>query len=148
MKNSEHDIRSYLGLPYTIRLRPDTEGDFVAHIEELPGCIAHGGTAEEALAMLREHQRLWIEDCIESGQRVPLPVSDPEMPSGRWVQRVPRTLHKRLSELAKQEEVSLNQLVTSMLSECVGYRSRTASESRFHPLSTKGQVEKRSRPHA
>ena len=117
------DLVYYMSLPYTIILRPDDEGDFIARIEELPGCVAHGGDATESIERLREAQQLWIEDCLESNQSVPEPHAEDDLPSGKWVQRVPRTLHKRLTEFAKKESVSLNQLVTSMLSEAVAARS-------------------------
>lgn len=118
VKNAEH----YLNLPYTVVLRRDEEGDFVARVDELPGCAAHGKTEQEALEHLREAKDLWITACLEEGQLVPEPSKEEELPSGKWVQRVPRSLHKKLAELAKQENVSLNQLATSILSEAVGLR--------------------------
>lgn len=120
---SAKDLLYYLSLPYTIRLRPDDEGDFVATVEELKGCMAHAPTAEEAIANLREHQQLWIEDCLQSGEPVPLPDENEDLPSGKWLQRVPRTIHKRLTDLARKEEVSLNQLVLSILSEALSLRT-------------------------
>ena len=51
------------------------------------------------------------------------PEGSPEkLPSGKWLQRVPRTLHRDLIRLAERERVSLNQLVTALLSEAVGAR--------------------------
>ena len=50
------------------------------------------------------------------------PAISEELPSGKWLQRVPRTLHRDLIRLAERERVSLNQLVTSLLSEAVGAR--------------------------
>lgn len=54
-----------------------------------------------------------------------LPVPEPGSGgsySGRFVQRVPRSLHARLAAKAKQEGVSMNSLVTSMLAESLGKR--------------------------
>lgn len=116
MRNeAARDLNYYLGLPYTVVLRQDEEGDTVARISELPGCVAHGPNETEALQAIKEMQGLWIQDCIESGQPVPEPQIEEPLPSGKWVQRVPRSLHKRLASLAKRESVSLNQLVTAML---------------------------------
>jgi antitoxin HicB len=114
------DIGHYMALPYTIILRPDEDGDLVAQIKELPGCLAHGQDANEALETLKEFQHAWIERRIESGQSVPEPEDEEDLPSGKWVQRVPRSLHQKLSQRAKCEGVSLNQLATSMLSEAIG----------------------------
>ena len=49
------------------------------------------------------------------------------LPSGKWVQRVPRSLHKKLVSTAKREGVSLNQLVTSVLAAAVGKRQQETS---------------------
>jgi antitoxin HicB len=120
---ADKDIVYYMSLPYTIVLRPDEEGDFIARVQELPGCSAHGSDRNEALNNLQDVQQAWIEECLESGQDIPEPEPEDELPSGKWLQRVPRTLHKKLTDLAKSEEVSLNQLVTSVLSEAVAGRA-------------------------
>jgi predicted RNase H-like HicB family nuclease len=116
------DLQYYLELPYTMIMRRDEEGDYVARIDELPGCAAHGNTPQEAFEALEEAKQLWITDCLESGDPVPEPVTEEVLPSGKWVQRVSRTLHQKLIALAKRENVSLNQLVTSLLAEAVGMK--------------------------
>lgn len=123
MKIEKKDIAYYLGLPYTKTLRADEDGDVVAKIVELPGCSAHGADEQEALRNLAEAQRLWIEDCVAAGDAIPEPAREDPLPSGKWVQRVPRSLHRRLSQMAKEEGVSLNQLVTSMLSQQLSGRA-------------------------
>jgi predicted RNase H-like HicB family nuclease len=112
------DATYYEGLPYTITVRKDDEGDFVARIPELTGCVSHGESESVAIENLRTVQRLWIEEALSAGLTIPEPEAD-EMPSGKWVQRVPRRLHKELVAAAKRDNVSLNQLVTSMLSEAL-----------------------------
>jgi antitoxin HicB len=42
--------------------------------------------------------------------------------SGKFVQRVPKTLHAKLAALARQEGVSLNTLVLTFIAEGVGTR--------------------------
>jgi antitoxin HicB len=114
-------LQEYLSLPYTIILRRDKRDEiFVARVEELPGCSAHGDTEQEAVLNLRDNMEVWISDCIDSGDAVPEPAAEKELPSGKWLQRVPRSLHLKLIRLAKEEGVSLNQLVTSALAEAVG----------------------------
>ena len=132
-------LKEYLQLPYTVILRKDEDGDYVARVDELRGCSAHGKTPQEAFANLEEAQELWITDCLESGQPVPEPAVEEPLPSGKWVQRVPRSLHRKLSTLARREGVSLNQLVTSMLSESVGSRTSPdpAGDSEIASMSDK-----------
>ena len=118
------DIEHYMNLPYTIILRRDDEGDINARIDELSGCIAHGKDEDHAIKSLREMQKLWLEDCIQAGDPVPEPQNAEPLPSGKWLQRVPRSLHHKLGQIAKREGTSLNQLVTSMLSEAVAAKSQ------------------------
>jgi predicted RNase H-like HicB family nuclease len=40
---------------------------FIADVPELPGCMAHGDTPQEALAQAQEAMALWIETAIEFG---------------------------------------------------------------------------------
>ena len=116
------NLEYYLGLAYGIVLRKDEDGDWIARVEELPGCTAHGSNRSEALENLEEVQRAWIEDALAAGDSVPEPQATEHVPSGKWLQRVPRSLHKKLAELAKKEGVSLNQLATSILAEALGRR--------------------------
>jgi antitoxin HicB len=121
--NDVKNLDYYRGLSYGITLRKDEEGDWVARVEELPGCTAHGGTQAEALEHLEDVKTAWIEDAIEAGDSIPEPAQEQTLPSGKWLQRVPRSLHKGLVEMAQIEGVSLNQFVTTVLAEAVGRRS-------------------------
>ncbi len=118
MKTTEKkDLVYYLSLPYTTILRRDDDGDVVARIAELEGCISHGRDEAEALSNLSDMKSLWIEDAISSREAIPEPqLKAEDLPSGKWVQRVPRSLHKKLAQMAKREGVSLNQLVATILS--------------------------------
>jgi len=123
-------LEDYLTLPYTIVLRRDVKDEIVvARVEELPGCSAHGITEMEALSNLRDNVETWIEDCLESGDPVPEPMLEIELPSGKWLQRVPRSLHLKLIRLAKEEGVSLNQFVTAVLAESAGEKAAQSNKA-------------------
>ena len=92
----------------------------------MPGCVADGAYPSQAIENLRESQQCWIQDCLEAKDPVPEPAPEEELPSGKWLQRVPRSLHQKLTRLAKRENVSLNQLVTSILSEAVTSKTLVA----------------------
>lgn len=46
---------------------------FVAEVPELPGCAAHGATAEAALAEAQEAITLWLDTAREFGDPIPEP---------------------------------------------------------------------------
>jgi predicted RNase H-like HicB family nuclease len=51
----------------------DEDRAFVADVPELPGCMAHGNTHEEALASAKAAMQLWIETATEFGDPIPQP---------------------------------------------------------------------------
>lgn len=104
-------------MPYAIYLRWSEEDQaWIAEVPDLPGCMADGATEADAIAAAQEAARLWIEVARADGREIPQPASDASTASGKFVVRVPRSLHRRLQLLARRENVSLNQLVLSMLS--------------------------------
>jgi predicted RNase H-like HicB family nuclease len=46
---------------------------FIAEVPELPGCMAHGDTQDEALHQAQEAMAAWIEVAQEIGRDVPVP---------------------------------------------------------------------------
>jgi predicted RNase H-like HicB family nuclease len=46
---------------------------FIAEVPELPGCMAHGETQDEALHQAQEAMTAWIEVAQELGRTVPEP---------------------------------------------------------------------------
>ncbi len=108
------DGSEYAPMAYPITLYPSEEGGYVAEIEDLPGCLSQGETAEEAAAALEECKAAWIESALASGIEIPPPRTDAEY-SGRFVLRMPRSLHRRLAWRARQDGVSLNTEVATLL---------------------------------
>jgi antitoxin HicB len=118
-------LEYYIDLPYTIELTPDPkEGWFVA-VRELPGCISQGDTPEEALEMIQDAMRAWIEVSLEDGDPIPEP-RPLEDYSGKFVVRVPRSLHCDLVETASREGVSLNQYINVALARAVDQLTTSA----------------------
>ncbi len=113
-------LEHYLNLNYPITFEAAPEGGYFAQIEDLPGCYAQGETIEEAAEMIEEARQLWLESAYEDGLDIPLP-RDQEQYSGKFYIRTPKSLHRKLTLLAKREGVSLNQYLVSALSREVGF---------------------------
>ncbi|MDI6631063.1 MAG: type II toxin-antitoxin system HicB family antitoxin [Bacillota bacterium] len=102
---------------YQIVLRFIPEDDlWVAAVPELPGCSTHGKTRAEALANIEEAIDEWVATAQEKGWPIPAPKTGLEEYSGRFVVRLPKSLHRQLARLAEAEGVSLNQYVVYLLS--------------------------------
>lgn len=107
------NLKYYLKLQYTIRLKKNSDGTYFAEIEELPGCITEGDTENEALIMLDDAKKVWLETAIARKLSIPEPATDEY--SGKFNIRLPKFLHRQLAYKAKQEKVSLNTLITTTL---------------------------------
>ncbi len=46
---------------------------FIAEVPELPGCMAHGDTQDEALHQAQQAMATWVEVAQEIGQPIPEP---------------------------------------------------------------------------
>ncbi|MBI2252927.1 MAG: type II toxin-antitoxin system HicB family antitoxin [Armatimonadetes bacterium] len=72
-------LEYFLRLTYLIEVMPDqsTEGSlcYIALCPELPGCMSHGDTKEEAMKNLSDAKELYIRTLLEKGQDIPLPKS-------------------------------------------------------------------------
>lgn len=112
-------VEYYLDLPYTIELRNTPGEGWFVRVKELPGCMSQGETAEEALAMIRDAMQGWVEVALEHGDPIPEPWPGEEY-SGKFMVRVPRTLHRELVAAADREGVSLNQYINTVLAQAVG----------------------------
>jgi predicted RNase H-like HicB family nuclease len=51
----------------------DDDDAFVADVPELPGCMAHGATYEEALESAKQAIDLWLNTAKEFGDPIPEP---------------------------------------------------------------------------
>lgn len=113
-------VEYYVGLPYTIELRNEAEdaGWFV-RVKELRGCMSEGDTANEALDAIQEAMELWLEVALDEGIPIPEPRVEEDY-SGKFVVRVPRSLHRELVDEATRQGTSLNQHVNVALARSVG----------------------------
>ena len=108
----------YLNRPYHIVIQhiiDESDSYYLATVKEFDGCMSHGSTYVEAFENIQEAMEGWIETKLENGFPVPDPVDENQY-SGKFVLRLPKTLHARLAMEAEKEGVSLNQYALYRLS--------------------------------
>jgi antitoxin HicB len=109
---------------YPFEIHPLSEedgGGFLISFPDFSECISDGDTPEEAIKNGLDA----LQETIAALESMNLPVPEPGSQgsySGKFIQRVPKSLHARLSLRAKQEGVSMNTLVNTILAESLGRR--------------------------
>ena len=121
------DLSYYMKLSYDVvikQIEDEDGGGFLITIPQLKGCMSDGETVAEAYENITEAKREWFSDML--GRNIPIPEptdTSSETYSGRFVVRMPKSLHKTLAELSKAEGVSLNQYITTKLAFHTGVAS-------------------------
>jgi len=119
--DTKHKLEYYLNLPYTIILERWDDGKglyWVARVAELPHCMIHGNSPEEAIKELEEVKNDWIKSNLKRG--LPIPEPSPRKYSGKMILRISPSLHKLLVQRAEVEGMSLNQYMSTALATSVG----------------------------
>jgi len=114
------DLDYYLSLPYRIEIQPIPEHDGGGYEARIPrlgryAFVGDGETIPEALHSLEEIKRVLLAEYLEECLPIPEPEPDEESYSGKFVVRIPKYLHRELALRAKENDVSLNQLVSTLL---------------------------------
>lgn len=110
-------LNDYMKLPYRMEIVEDqTEGGFVVSFPDLPGCITCGETVEAAVSNAKDAKMAWLEVALDSGITIYEP-NDLEDYSGQFKLRIPKSLHRSLSEHSKREGISMNQYCLYLLSK-------------------------------
>jgi antitoxin HicB len=131
--------KSNLAYPFEVRpLSKEEGGGYSIYFPDLPGCWSDGATPEETIENGRDALQSWLAVAQEFGDDIPRPFSSV---SGRFVQRVPRSLHARLMARAKAAGVSLNTLVVSLVSQGIGKSQVTKRVNRrAHAIRTRANT--------
>jgi antitoxin HicB len=118
--DTEARVQELLARPYRMEVRGDPEDGYLATVPELLGCMTAGETPAEALELLRDAMAAWFASAIAHGDPIPEPAEgSKDSYSGRFLVRMPKTLHRDLARGAEREGVSLNQYVVVLLSGAV-----------------------------
>lgn len=117
-------LSEYMKLPYRMEIVPDTEeGGYVVTFPELPGCITCGETLGTAVSNAEEAKKEWIKAALEEGLEIPEPEGLNDY-SGQFKLRIPKSLHRQLSEQSKREGISMNQYCLYLLSKNAAIHSK------------------------
>jgi antitoxin HicB len=145
MNKQSMSIDDYLSLPYTVevtREQGEEGAGWFARVLELPGCMTQADSFAELGEMIQDAMRAWIETALELERPVPEP-RPPEDYSGKFVVRVPKSLHRELAQEAERQAVSLNAFVNVALAKAIGASGPAgASASRSGDLFTYAQSER------
>lgn len=117
----EKDLKYYASLPYSVIVEQWDDGKgpyWVARIAELPHCLIHADTPEQAVKEIKEVKLDWIKSNLERG--LPIPEPRPRQYSGQIRLRISPSLHKLLAFRAETEGMSLNQYMATSLATSVG----------------------------
>ncbi|WP_414041100.1 toxin-antitoxin system HicB family antitoxin [Acidithiobacillus sp. M4-SHS-6] len=115
-------MRNLDDYPFEIRPLSEAEGGgYLISYPDFSECISDGETVEEAIANGHDALMATITALEAKGFPVPPPNSGGVV-SGKFVARVPKTIHAQLTARAKAEGVSLNTLVLTFLAEGLGRR--------------------------
>ena len=116
------NMRNLSQYPFEIRpLSEEEGGGYLISFPDFSECISDGNTIAEAI----ENGMDALQETIAALESLNMPVPEPGSESsysGKFIQRVPKSIHARLVMRAKQEGVSMNSLVTSILAESLGRR--------------------------
>lgn len=121
-KRTELDVRAY-PVVVTRIVEDDGEITFKAQVPQFKESLnMYGDSPESAIGELYEAIPSFIKDLEARGFEVPLPPgSGPALDSfsGKFLVRVPKSLHAALNAAADQEGVSLNSYVQTVLAGAV-----------------------------
>jgi antitoxin HicB len=107
---------------YPFEVRPLAEEDGGGYLISFPDfaeCISDGETVEDALVNGRDALKATI--AALKARKLPVPAPNGGgIASGKFVARVPKTVHAQLATRARAEGVSLNTLVLTFIAQGLG----------------------------
>lgn len=118
---------------YTIvvkRVPADGEHVFRATVKELPHLAEYANSFTEAYELAVDAIETLFAAANEEGRDFPAPIADGEADfSGRVTLRMPRSLHRQMSEQADSEGISFNQYLVSVLAYAAARGAEYFSEA-------------------
>jgi predicted HicB family RNase H-like nuclease len=120
MKKKNKELKSldyYFNFPWQFEFETATEGGYAARVKGL-SCYSGGQTLEEAQKMIKEALRFHLEGMLEDG--IEPQVIDEDACTGKLNIRTSKSLHLKLVQKAKEEDVSVSHLVNDAIIKLYG----------------------------
>ena len=117
----EPEVLEYLWQPWTIEIRPYSDGGFFGRVVELPGCMTEGDTREEVIEMIDEARAEWLAAALENGDPIPQPTGSSDY-SGKIFVRTSPQLHRKVAQEASRQGISMSQWVAEVLAGILGVK--------------------------
>lgn len=115
---------------YGVRVYKDSYNDWVCEYIDIPGLIGVGNTMEEAVKEAQSFLHAYLDELDKENS--PYPVVNKSLTySGRITLRVSKPLHLKISCLAQDYNVSINQFLTDAINTYIG---ETSSISKFEKI--------------
>lgn len=106
--------------PFEVRpLSTEEGGGYLISFPDFAECISDGESVDEAISNGRDALKATIAALRSKKLPVPAPNSG-GVASGKFVARVPKTVHAQLATRARAEGVSLNALVLTFIAQGLG----------------------------
>jgi len=123
------------------------ENCFEARVRELPDVVEYAYTCAQAYELALDSFATTAKFFSEKGLSMP-PAQEPlEDYSGRVTLRLPKSLHRGLALKAEAEDISLNQLLVSVLSAFRGFdAAMTENENGWADVTSDRKSNKTSTP--
>ena len=106
--------------PFEVRpLSTEEGGGYLISFPDFAECISDGESVDEAIENGRDALKATVAALKAKKMSVPAPNSG-GVASGKFVARVPKTVHAQLATRARAEGVSLNALVLTFIAQGLG----------------------------
>ncbi|MDA3937903.1 MAG: toxin-antitoxin system HicB family antitoxin [Spirochaetia bacterium] len=100
---------------YTYRIQWSEEDDaFLASCLEFPSIMTHGDSQSDAIDELKIVLKVVIDDISEKKKEAPIPIKERQF-KGNISLRIPPETHEELFYHANEQDLSLNQYITTIL---------------------------------
>ncbi len=102
---------------YTYRVTwSEEDQEYVGLCTEFPSLSWLTETQETALEGIRQLVANALSDMKKNKEKIPIPISIRKY-SGKFMVRIPPEVHRKLAEIAAEEGVSINRLVSARLAK-------------------------------